>query len=269
MGEGRGGEYWQWDCTSSATLPPVPTLSPYTWQPAVIQARLFWCLFYPPSQCLFLLTTYSILLAKNGTQIVFSISYFCGVLGPREVFAPFMVCHPGHLKGRLVCSSDPIHCHHGAQEMSTEYLLYLWCSVKWWSKKEREAGKESIFGARCWARHFKCHWGITALCSLGSTGPSNNLHHDHKLQNPIKNSRCGSSCCGAAGWRSCVVSAVAWFPSPAWSNWLRIWRCCSCGACWSCGSDSVPAPGTSTCLGDGQERKKKKKMEKEKEKVWS
>ena len=60
-----------------------------------------------------------------------------------------------------------------------------------------------------------------------------------------------SSCCGtervkdptAASWVAMEVQVR----SLAWLSGLRIWHCCSCGACCSRGSDSVPDLGNSIC----------------------
>ena len=50
------------------------------------------------------------------------------------------------------------------------------------------------------------------------------------------------------------VTAEAWVQSPAQHSGLRIRHCLTCGH--SCGSDSIPGPGTSTCV----EMKKKKRI---------
>ena len=47
-----------------------------------------------------------------------------------------------------------------------------------------------------------------------------------------------------------------WFQSPAQHSGLRIQHFHSYGICCSCGSDSIPSPGASICLGYGEKKKR-------------
>ena len=46
---------------------------------------------------------------------------------------------------------------------------------------------------------------------------------------------------------------------PIWLSTLRIWHCHYSGSGHCCGSGSVPSPGTSACLGRGQQQTNKSK----------